>query len=299
MEFFSDSKPNLVASSTRESINKYFLKDNKPIDTVDGVDEFKAGARKFYDIHIRPRRFFIYMLIILGVALYIRYSVEEEEEEFDDIDEFLESDIKKEKIKEKKENIKPLHSVKSDHKDSQNDRYRDELSDRYSGHQPYPEVAYPGCTNCSTHQPSFNPHYSINSPQNPNYVKYPPSNLSLHDQGQVVFTDQFIHPVAPQEPIRTAPSMGLNMANVPDLSYHQTPVSFHPQPSSIINPYNYSNDFNTHTANFANQMSEQNNVDIASYYNMINNNSDDLENMALGPAYLDEYTPEKIIPPYA
>jgi len=78
-DFFSQSKPNLINTSTLQEIDNLLNKNDHLI------QQNKLLSENFYENYIEPNLLFFFAMIILGIFLYYKYILKLEETEDDRI----------------------------------------------------------------------------------------------------------------------------------------------------------------------------------------------------------------------
>jgi hypothetical protein len=149
-------------------------------------------------------------------------------------------------------------------------------------------------------QPSINPLYSVRSQEQNHKVYYPPDPLpiSIPGSGMVYARDIYNEPKVSDN--LNSPNYDYNAVyKYPSRTYYNGTLNTYEnaQDTNIVNPYGWSNAFNTTTGNFVTQMTGMNNDNVTNYRRILDNTSDNLtESLKIGPKYLDSYNIE---PPYS
>jgi len=151
-------------------------------------------------------------------------------------------------------------------------------------------------------QPSFNPLYPVDDQRQ--HVYYPPDPLPVNipDVG-TVYTRNLYDDPQPYSPINSAMYDYGNVYKDASRSYYNGTYNTYAdaQDTEIVNPYGYSNNFNTTTGRFIKGMTADNDKVVTDYQTILDNMETSLRNsLKIGPEYLDVNGPELTMePPYS
>ncbi len=260
MEFFSNSKPDLVGPKVRKSVYKIMKTD---IDNATISDRISSMITNFYKDYISEHKLLFFFAVSIIVFLLYRYYTKEK----------LKTQVNKEETKEK-------FTVEEQ-------KIIDDIMINQTSHLKLDT------------QPSFNRLESVNEQHED--VNYPPMPIALNipDKGLVYTKNPYAYPT---------PFKNLNN---PDYDYNDVYTkksrayysgTYNPyenaQDTNIVNPFGWSNRFNTDTGAFITGMTDANKQNIIDYQAILDNMEGTLiDGLKLGPQHLNE-VPE-MEPPYA
>ena len=150
--------------------------------------------------------------------------------------------------------------------------------------------------------PAMNP---LDSPDDQkDIVFYPPDPLPINIPGNgFVYSRNIYEPPKSNIPFNNVNYDYNNVYSNPSRSYHNGTYNTYQnaQDTNIVNPYSWSNNFNTNSGNFVQPMTNMNNQVTIDYQSILDNTNENLVNaLKLGPKFIDANTPEyNMEPPYA
>lgn len=272
MEFYSNSKPNLIGTKINRTVYKIMKKEHSGGTISDKISNVIVSV---YNKFISPNKFIVGIIIFTILFLVYRYYSKENKENKENKDKELEEFDDQLRIMEEGQ---------------LNNNIINEIMNEQTKHLTYDE------------QPSFNPLYSTQ--EQPNKVYYPPDPLPVNIPGTGITYTRSLYGQPKPFPGLNAPNY--NYSNVytnPSLSYYSgTYNTYHnAQDTDIINPLGYPTNFNTSTGEYMDQMTSANKQNIVDYQNILQNMNQDLVNsLKIGPNYLDNDNSEyEMQPPYA
>jgi large-conductance mechanosensitive channel len=215
MEFFSNSKPDLVGPKVRKSVYKIMKTD---IDNTTISDRISSMMTNFYKDYISEYKLFFFFVVAMVVFLLYRYYTKERKAKTGE-DRQEKFTVEEQKIMDNIMNTQTAH-LKLDT------------------------------------QPSFNPLKPVNDQHED--VNYPPDPLAVNlpDKG-LIYTKNLYGDYPPQFDNLNKPNYDYNTVYTsPNRSYYSgthNPYE-NAQDTNIINPYGWSNRFNTDTGAFINSI---------------------------------------------
>jgi len=150
--------------------------------------------------------------------------------------------------------------------------------------------------------PSMNP---LDSPaDNEDIVNYPPDPLPINIPGEgMVFARDIYPPPRHETPFNHVNYNHDNVYENQSRSYNAGTYNTYQnaQDTNIVNPYGWSNNFNTNTGNFVSPMTNMNNQVLIDYQSILDNQQGNLTNaLKFGPKFINTNAPEyQMDPPYA
>ncbi len=263
MEFYSNSKPDLVGPKVKKSVFKIIKTGGSNNATIS--DKISSMLESIYKDYISENKIIFLLLIMTVIFLLYRYYNKERKSQE------KEEDNEKEKFSPEEKKI--INEIMIDQ----------------TKHLKYDE------------QPSFNPLYSVNEQQEEN-VNYPPDKLPVNipDRGLIYTKNLYDNYPAPYPNLNVPQYNYSSVYDNPQRSYYSG--TFNPyvgaMDTNIINPYDWSNKFNTNTGSFIGGMTNANAQNVMDYQTIMDNMQGSLTNgLKFGPDYLGEI-PE-VEPPYA
>lgn len=256
MDFYSNSKPDLVGPMVKKSVYKIMKKE---IDNNTISDRISKLLTDFYKDYIKEYKLIVFLIIIFVVFLLYRYYNKEEKEE-----------VKEKFTKEEQKII-------------------DEIFNSQTKHLTYDS------------QPSFNRLESVNGQQE--YVNYPPDPIPINIPDQGIKYTKSLYDYSKQFDNLNNPDYDYNnVYEYPSRSYYTGTYNTYQdaEDTDIVNPYGWSNEFNTNAGKFVSSMTDANRQNIVDYQTIVDNMNGDLQDsLKIGPKYLDETLAPEMDPPYA
>jgi hypothetical protein len=264
MQFYSNSKPDLIVPKVRNSV-VYVIKKKSSFNTLsDKISDLISG---FYDSYICDCKIIILLLAAIFVILLCRYYDKQNK-------------ISKGTYKDNKEGFS-----------SEEDKLISKLLNDKTNYLEY------------NTQPSFNRLYSVNDQHEPvNYLPDPVPPINMPGKGLVY--DNNLYPYSkPYENLNNPNYDYDNVYTTPSRSYYNGTYNPYKnaQDTNITNPMGFSNQFNSTTGNFVGGMTSANNQNITDYQKILTTmNTDLINSVGLGPESLNinELEP-KMVPPYS
>lgn len=150
--------------------------------------------------------------------------------------------------------------------------------------------------------PSMNP--TEPPSQQEDEVFYPPDPLPINIPGSGFVYSRNIYNQPTKFPeFNNAPYDHNNVYNYPSNSFYNGTYNTYQgaQNTDIVNPFGWSNQFNTNSGGFVNPMTNLNMENMIDYQTILDNNNNNLTNaLKLGPKYINANAPEYgMDPPYA
>lgn len=264
MDFFSNSKPDLVGPKVKKSVFKIIKNGGSDNATIS--DKISSMLESIYKDYISENKLIFSLLVLTVIFLLYRYYSKGRKSDEDRVP------------NDEKEKFSPEEK-----------KIINEIMNEQTSHLKYDE------------QPSFNPLYSVNEQQKQN-VNYPPEELPVNIPGRGIEYTKSLYDNYP------SPYQNLNVPQYDYGSVYDNPRrsyysgTFKPYmnavDTNIINPFDWSNNFNTNTGYFVNGMNNANVQNVIDYKTMMNNMQGSLvDGLKVGPEYLNEI-PE-VEPPYA
>ncbi|QKF93834.1 hypothetical protein QKU48_gp0376 [Fadolivirus algeromassiliense] len=137
-----------------------------------------------------------------------------------------------------------------------------------------------------------------------NDVFYPPDPLPINIPGNgLVFSRDIYNNTNKFPQFNNTPYDHNNVYNYPTNTYFEGTYNTYQnaQDTNIMNPYNWSNSFNTNSGAFVSPMTNLNMQNMVDYQTILDNTNNNLTNaLKLGPKFIDTNKPEyDMEPPYA
>lgn len=261
MDFFSNSKPDLVGPKVKKSVFK-IIKTGGTINATIS-DKISSLIESIYKDYISEYKLIVVIMVVIVIFLLYRYY----------------SKDKTAKVKqEEKEKFSP-----------EEERIINQIMNEQTADLKYDK------------QPSFNPLYSVNEQQKDN-VNYPPEPLPINLPGKgIVMTQNPYNNYPAEYQNLNTPIYDYNAVyKYPNRSYYSGTYDTYKgaQDTSIINPFGWSNDFNTNTGAFVSGMTGANRQNVVDYQTMLDTMEANLiDGLRVGPDHLAD-VPE-VDPPYA
>jgi|688.fasta_scaffold597670_2 hypothetical protein len=150
--------------------------------------------------------------------------------------------------------------------------------------------------------PSMNPLESPNDDKDE--VLYPPDPLPVNIPGSgIVYSRNIYEKPQSNQPFNNTNYNYNNVYENSSRSYHNGTYDTYQnaQDTDIINPFGWSNNFNTNMSNFISPMTNMNNQVSIDYQSILDNMQGNLtDSLKLGPKFIDVNTPDfGMEPPYA
>ena len=255
MDFYSNSKPDLIGPKVKKSVYKIIKKNTGGAIISDKISDV---LMIFYKNYISPNMFTVVIFVVVIIFLLYRYynkGTNNDEEKFTQ----AESNI------------------------------IDEIFNDQTSHLKYDS------------QPTLDILQSVNEHSEP--INYPPDPLPINipDKGIIHTKNLYNYP----QPYANLNNPNYNYNNVyehPSRSYYTGTYNTYAdaQDTNIVNPYDWSNNFNTTTGDFVGQMTDANTRNIVDYQTILDNTQSDLLNsVKYGPQYLTNDIEDDMEPPYA
>lgn len=264
MQFYSNSKPDLIVSKVRKSI-VYIMKKKSSFTTFS--DKVSQIVGNFYNEYICDSKLIIIILAAITIMLLCRYYDKQNK---------LENRTYKDKNKKE--------GFTTDEQKIMKDIMKTQTS-----HLKYDT------------QPSFNSLYSVNDQFQP--VNYLPDQIPTNIPGKGLVYDKNL-PYSNQYENLNNPAYDYNGAHTnPSRSYYNGTYDTYDntQNNNIENPLGFSTEFNATTGKFISEMTSANHQNITDYQKLINNMNNDLSNsISYGPEGLKQDELEStMVPPWA
>jgi hypothetical protein len=147
----------------------------------------------------------------------------------------------------------------------------------------------------------FNPLYSVNEQREEVYYPPDPLPVNLPNKG-IVFTRKMYEEPNEYTGINTLDYDYTNVYKNPNSYYSGTFNTYNDaKDTKIINPFGYSNNFNTNSGKFVSDMTRNNKNNITEYQTVLDNTHGNLINaLKIGPSHLNSNIPEyNMDPPYS
>lgn len=297
MEFYSNSRPDLIGGQMKKTVYKVMKKKSNNVTVSDKVSGMLSV---FYQDYIGKNKFAILILLLCVAFLAYRYyNKEDKDESSEDLD---------------KEPFNPilLNDFSGTNVDSQ---YTFDTKDiGYSGYidkSLFNEVTkeqtqhLANANNMHDSQPSFNPTQSVASQYEP--VNYPPEPIPMNIPGKgiVPVKNYFGDRPKPFPPTTKFDYDYDNVHDYPNLSYYSGTHNTYggdqtKNQSSFVNPLGFSTQFNQTTGEFVNQMTDANQRNLYDYQTIIDSMNKGFTNsLTIGPNGLDDSAEPEMDPPYA
>jgi hypothetical protein len=256
MEFFSNSKPDLVGPKVRKSVYNIMKTD---VTNATISDKISLMLTDFYKDYISENKTIFIIVVLIVLFLLYRYYNKEKQKNKDYTEKFT---IDEQNIIDNIMNDQTSH-LKLDT------------------------------------QPSFNNLQSVNDQHED--INYPPMPIPLNipNKGIVYTKNPYTYPSPPTN--LNNPNYDYNdvYKNKSRSYYSGTHNPYkNAQDTDIVNPYGWSNRFNTDTGAFITNMTDANNQNIIDYQTVLDNMEGNLiDGLKLGPRHLND-VPE-MEPPYS
>lgn len=259
MDFFSNSKPDLVGPKVKKSVFKIIKMGGNVNSTIS--DKISSIFESLYKDYISEYKLIFVIIVFIIIFLLYRYY-----------------------NKEKADKIKKEEKFSADEQRIINQIMNEQTAD----------IKYDT-------QPSFNPLYSVNEQQQDN-VNYPPEELPVNVPGKgIIFTKNLYNNYPAAYPNLEVPNYDYNAVyKYPSRSYYSGTYDTYKnaQDTNIINPFGWSNNFNSNTGAFVSGMTDANKQNVLDYQTMLDTMEAGLINgLKVGPDHLKD-VPE-VDPPYA
>lgn len=304
MSFYSDSKPQLIATKIIDKMNDTIKKGVDDVGVKDNVTQYSLDI---INAVILPNKYFFGALIIIIIVLFILYCRKQDKEEQDEdkIIETFSDDLndnmnynQNQNIKKKKDrtinNVNNIYDI-----DAGNVRYPDNLSENL-GRNISGMIENQTCHLRQNIQPTFNPLYSVRSQQVG--VDYPPGPIPMNIDGNIVPTQNMYPPSTTFGNLIDPEANYENQNYMEDLLYYTGTNNTYKNAidTTILNPLGYPNNFNTTTGDFVTQMTDLNKETVADYNDHLKRKiNNTIINAEYGPKYTDCTINANVLPPYA
>jgi hypothetical protein len=267
MDFYSDSKPDLIGPKVKKAVYKITKTD---VDNATISDKISNMMVEFYREYIAEHKFmFLFAIVIIIFLLYRYYN---------------------KKRNSKKEEVEYFNEEEK--------RIIDQIMFDQTTHLNNSDVT-------EDHQPSFDISKSVNE-QADEYVNFPPEEVSINIPGKGLVDGKELYPYPEQYPNLLAPKYDpTNVYENKSRSYYTGTFSPYIDNANNMNnagqithPFGWDNNFNQTTGNFVNGMTGSNMQNMIDYQTIVDNlNGNLIDGLKIGPKYLDD-VPE-VEPPYA
>lgn len=262
MDFYSGKRPNLIGPVMKSTICQIVTKKQNINNTVS--DKITAHFSDFYNGYILENKIVLFIIAIFIAFLVYRY--------YD--------------TKHKKDQIKN----KSEYFANQDSNLIKDIKEYQTRHLKFDT------------QPVMNP--TLSAEEQKEKVYYPPDPLPLNIPGDGFVYTRNIYPDPKSYP--SINHSNYNYNNVyenPSRSYYNGTYNTYQdaQNTNIVNPFGWSNNFNTNTGNFVGGMTNENRQVMSDYQTVIDNKNYNLvDALKFGPQYIDSNAPDyDMEPPYA
>lgn len=265
MDFYSGKQPNLIGPIMKSTVCKIM---KKPTINNTVSDKVTTYLSEFYKDYVIDNKIVICIILMFLLFLVYRYYNNKTKK----IDEIAKS---KENFSSEAEERKNLLK---------------EFEDYQIKHLRY------------SNPPAMNP---LDSPDDQkDDVFYPPDPLPINIPGTgFVYSRNIYDQPKSNVPLNNVNYDYNNVYSNPSRSYNNGTYDTYQnaQDTNIINPYSWSNNFNTNTGNFVSPMTNMNNQVTIDYQSILDNTNENLVNsLKLGPKFIDSNAPEyNMEPPYA
>lgn len=266
MDFYSGKQPNLIGPIMKSTVCKIM---QKPAVNNTVSDKITTYLSELYKDYIADNKIIILIIVIFVAFLVYRYyNAKTKTKKISNVDskEFFSSEAQKRK------------------------NLLEELQDYQISHLKY------------DNPPAMNP---LDSPDDDkDDIYYPPDPLPINIPGTgFVYTRNIYDQPKPYTSFNHVDYDYNNVYTNPSRSYYSGTYDTYQnaRDTNIINPYDWSNNFNTNTGNFVSPMANMNNQVTADYQSILDNTNANLVNaLKLGPKFIDLNKPDyEMEPPYA
>lgn len=243
---FSGSQPNLVGPVMKETVYKV-MKSNPTNNTVS--DKVVCHITYFCKTYILENILIILIILCLVIFLMHRYS--------------MSKTIKAERFNGENNLYKNNEDIEYKEKNKERNLYK-EITDYQTRHLRYDDP------------PHMNP--LMTPDDRNNQVNYAPDEKLINIPGVGLVDPKLLHPPKSNVPLNNVNYDYNNVYTNPSLSYYNGTYNTYSnaQDTDAINPYNWSNNFNTNTGAFVSPMTELNNKNLVDYQNILDNMNDNL-----------------------
>ena len=263
MDFYSGRRPNLIGPVMRSTVCKVSKSPNINNTVSDKITQYFSNI---YNDYIVDHKLIIFIIIIFISFLIYRY---------------YETKNKKNNNEKKKESFS-----------NQDYNLLKDIKEYQTRHLKYDT------------QPNQNPLYSTESQKDNVQVNYPPSPLPVNIPGDgFVYTRNLYPDPESYPPMNNSNYNYNNVYENPSRSYYNGTYNTYQaaQDTNIVNPFGWSNNFNTNTGRFVGPMTETNRQNLMDYQTILDNKNGNLiDSLKFGPKYIDTNAPDyDMEPPYA
>lgn len=275
MQFYSNSKPNLVGQKIKKSVYKIMKKKSDNITISDKISNMMSS---FYNNYIKENKPITFFLLFTIIFLMYRYYNKKRDDE-----------------------IKKIMNNENFRYDGVEDKIMNGILKDQTSHLKYDT------------QPTVDRLQSVNTQAEKVYYTPDPIRIDLPStEKQGPKNEDRVNTVYARN-IYADPRPFQNL-NIPDYNYNNVYLNpqrsyytgtFNPyenaQDTNIVNPFGFSTKFNTTTGNFIGGMTQANKQNVIDYQSILDNmNANLINSLKLGPKYLDINSPElEMEPPYA
>jgi len=262
MDFYSGKRPNLIGPVMKSTICKIVTQKPNINNTVS--DKITAYVSDLYGSYIVENKIVLIIIAIFVAFLIYRYY----------------------ETKNKKEAVKS----KAEYFSNQDYNLIKDIKEYQTRHLKYDT------------QPVMNPTQSTDEQKEKVY--YPPDPLPINIPGDgFVYTRNIYQEPKSYTPINYSNYNYNNVYENPSRSYYHGTYNTYQnaQDTNIVNPFGWSNNFNTNTGNFIGGMTNDNREVMSDYQTILDNkNSNLIDALKSGPHYIDSNAPDyDMEPPYA
>jgi hypothetical protein len=254
MDFFSGKNPDLIGPTMKLTLNDIMNRPKVNNSTIS--EKIMLSLSDFYNDYISDNMFSIICIIILIICLVYRYYNKKEDKL--NTEPFVIS-------KQKDTNL--LEELKNyDFEEAEYD------AKHIAGDNPYDGHLY------------MNPIESIDKQANKTQVVYPPDKMPVNMvNGKVFVRNLYDNPVE-DEPLNAPDYDYNNVYKNKSRSYYSGAYNTYENAvdTKIINPYDWSNKFNTTSGKFVGEMTNKNSQNLINYQTIIDNTDSNLINGSNG-----------------
>lgn len=265
MDFYSGKQPNLIGPIMKSTVCKIM---KKPAINNTVSDKITTYLSEFYKDYIVDNKIIIMVIIIFISFLIYRY---------------YETKTKNSKVSNKQKESFSTEVIGGNN-------LLKELQEYQLSHLKY------------DNPPAMNP---LDSPDDEkDEIHYPPDPLPINIPGTgFVYSRDIYDKPKSFTPFNNTNYDYNNVYTNPSRAYHAGTYDTYKnaQDTNIINPYEWSNNFNTNSGNFVSPMTNMNHQVTLDYQTILDNTNENLINsLKLGPKFINSNSPEYgMDPPYA
>ena len=270
MDFFSGKNPDLIGPTMKTTLNDIM---NKPKINNSTISEKIIGAiSNFYSDYICENVFIIFIIILIIICLGYRYYDKKNKDKGKNEENFI-PDKCKPKNKGKEKEVDLIEQIKN---------YNFEYDD------------IPRCYSPPAGELYMNPLEGIDKQTHSTEKVYPPDTLPININDQKVFARNLYGTPISDEPLNFPNYDYDNVYKSKSRSYYSGAYDTYrnAQDTTIKNPYEWSNKFNTTTGRFVGQMTDKNLQSIIDYQTILDNNEANLIDGAYGQNDFAKNLPE-------